>query len=102
MKLEREDIEFDFLVGVYEVCDSLKADKEELNDKSEFIIRALAQQMANFYKMSYPNDIDIEIEVMINTLEELEIEEDYELCAVYRGAIKLLKNHQDGKGILLP
>ncbi len=100
--MEQEDKELDFLVGVYEVCDSLKDDHVEIDDRSSFILRALSQQMANFYKDYYPDDIDIEIEVMENTLEGLEIEQDYELCAVYREAIKLLKNHQDGKGILLP
>jgi len=100
--MESEDKELDFLVGVYDLCDNLKDDNIEIDDKSEFIIRALSQQMANFYKMSFPDDIDIEIEVMETTLYDLETKEDYELCAVYRGAIKLLKNHIDGKGILLP
>lgn len=99
---DAKDREFDFLVGVYDICDNLRDDSEEIDDKSSFIIRALSQQMYNFYKDHYPNDLDLEIEVMQNTMETLELDQDYELCAVYREAIRLLKNYQHEQEILLP
>lgn len=91
---DEDDKELDFLVSVYEVCDELRDDSQEIDDKSEFIIRALSQQMANFYIENYPSEIDIEIEIMENTIYNLELEQDYELCAVYREAITLLKKHK--------
>ncbi len=88
--LEKEE---ELLMDIYLICDGMRDDDKPINDGASFIIRALSQKLSNFYIKEFP-DINTEIEVLKSTKEELELDEDYELCAVYLGAIENLKRWQ--------
>lgn len=100
--MDVQDREFDMLVEIYDVCDTLRDSESGLDHGSLFVINAMSQRMYNFYKDNIrQEELNLTIEILNSTVETLQEDEDFELCYVYFECIKLLKKYQHEQKVLL-